>query len=369
MADDARACVGAPGAARAGLFADVELRAGSLDLRAAFEVAEGEVVGLLGPNAAGKTTLLRALAGLSPLARGRVAWGADILEDTAQGIRLPPEARRVGVVFQNQLLFPHLSALDNVAFGPRAEGASRREARRRAVEWLTKLGVAELAAARPRALSGGQAQRVALARALATHPRLMLLDEPLAALDVSARVHLRRELSRHLATFDGCCLLVTHDPVDAMTLVDRLIVLEDGRVTQTGTPAQIGVHPRSAYVAELVGLNLLRGYAADGTIALPGGHELTGADRRHAGEVLATIHPRTIALHRCRPEGQCSNMWPGTAEAIDLSGDRVRVRIEGPVPLVAEVTPADLSALGLASGGSVWASVDAAEVVVYPARP
>src|SRR4051794_16365182 len=159
------------------------------------------------------------------------------MDDPAAGTFVVPERRGVGYVFQDYLLFPHLTALENVAFGLRARGVHRREARAAAARWLERLGVGEYAGARPRALSGGQAQRVALARALATEPRLLLLDEPLAALDAATRVEVRAELRRHLATFGGARLLVTHDPVEAMVLADRLVVLEDGRIVQSGRPA------------------------------------------------------------------------------------------------------------------------------------
>ena len=221
------------------LKARVALQLGALDLDAELVVETGALVVLLGPNGAGKTTLLRALAGLVPVQAGQVLLDGVVLEAPADGIRVPTEQRPVGVVFQDYLLFPHLSALDNVAFGLRARGLPRAEARQRAADWLERVGLTAHAAARPKALSGGQAQRVALARALATDPRLLLLDEPLAALDASARAELRRELRRHLAGYQGTRLLVTHDPIEAMTLADQIVVLEAGRVTQTGTPAEV----------------------------------------------------------------------------------------------------------------------------------
>jgi len=362
----------APRIASMSLDARVALRLGALHLDAELAVGSGELVVLLGPNGAGKTTLLRALAGLVPLEAGRVLLDGAVLEAPAERIRVPTEHRPVGMVFQDYLLFPHLTALDNVAFGLRAHGLPRAEARRRASAWLERVGLAAHTAAKPKALSGGQAQRVALARALATDPRLLLLDEPLAALDAGARVELRRELRRHLAGYQGTRLLVTHDPIEAMTLADQIVVLEAGRVTQTGTPAEVSARPRSRYVADLVGLNLLRGRLdpADGRIELPGGAQLiaaNGADQPSGGEVFAVIHPRAVALYRTHPDGTPRNVWPGTAEALDITGDRVRVLCTGPVPLVAEITPAAVAALHLADGGPIWASVKATEVLVYPA--
>ena len=325
---------------------------------------------LLGPNGAGKTTVLRALAGLLPLAEGRVVLDGQVLEDVGPAsrvlVRVPAERRPVGMVFQDYLLFPHLSAVENVAFGLRSRGMRRGEARRVAAGWLERLGLAGIGDARPGTLSGGQQQRVALARALATDPRMMLLDEPLAALDVSIRAEVRRDLRRRLREFAGVNLLVTHDPLEAIALADRLIVMEGGRVVQAGTPAEVTERPRSAYVADLVGVNLLRGLAADGAVELAGGGRLgvVGAD---AGEVFAVIPPRSVSLWRSRPDGSPRNVWRGRASGLDLLGDRVRVRIEGEPPVVAEVTPAAVAELHLAEGTEVWVSVKATDVRVYPA--
>jgi molybdate transport system ATP-binding protein len=348
-----------------GLRARVELTIGRLHLAAEVAVATGELVVLLGPNGAGKTTLLRALAGLVALDHGRVVLDGAVLDDPEAGVHVATERRPVGFVFQDHLLFPHLSALENVAFGLRARGLARAEARRRAAGWLQRVGLAEHDRSRPRALSGGQAQRVALARALVTDPRLLLLDEPLAALDAASRAEVRRDLRRHLASFDGTRLLVTHDPLEAMTMADRLVVLEGGRITQTGTPDQVSARPRSRYVAELVGVNLFRGRASGAVVELDGGGTLVAAGDHH-GEVFAAVHPHAVALHRRAPEGTPRNVWAGTADTLDIVGDRVRVRVAGPVPIVAEVTPAAAGELRLADGGPVWATVKATEVTVYP---
>jgi molybdate transport system ATP-binding protein len=292
----------------------------------------------------------------------------QVLEDPAAGVRVPPEGRPVGVVFQDYLLFPHLSVLENVAFGPRSRGVHRRTARKTASEWLERVDLATCASAKPRALSGGQAQRAALARALATEPRLLLLDEPLAAMDAGTRAELRRELSRHLASFNGTSLLVTHDPIEALTLADSLVVLEEGRVVQMGTPDELSAHPRSRYVANLVGLNLFRGRGAGHTVVLSGGQRIVAAETvPQEGDVFAVISPGAVALHRAAPEGSRRNVWPGTAGTLDVLGERIRVQISGPMPLVAEVTPAAVAALHLGEGGPVYASVKATEIVVYPA--
>ena len=350
------------------LCAHVALRRGTLHLDAGLDCATGQVVVLLGPNAAGKTTLLRALAGLVRLEAGRVTLDGVVLDDPAVGCHVPTEERPIGMLFQDYLLFPHLSALDNVAFGLRTRGLSRRDARAQAARWLARVGMTGAGEARPKALSGGQAQRVALARALATDPRLLLLDEPLAALDAGARAMLRRELCRHLSCFEGACLVVTHDPVEAMALADRLVVLEDGHVTQTGTPADVTGHPRSSYVADLVGINLFKGRANGGAVELASSQVIVAPTEPHSGQdVYAVIQPAAVALFRSPPEGSPRNVWAGDVEIIDIAGDRVRVTIHAAVPLVAEVTPAAVAELKLGEGGRVWAAVKAREVRVYPA--
>ena len=348
------------------LDATIVLDRGTLNLDARLAVHPGETVALLGPNGAGKTTLLRALAGLQPLTGGRVSLADCVLEDPVAGVRTAPEDRPIGVVFQDYLLFPHLTVLENVAFGLRSRGTARPEARRRAHDWLERVGLADRAAVKPRELSGGQAQRVALARALATDPGLLLLDEPLSALDARARVEVRRELRRHLGSFEGVRLLVTHDPVEAIALASTLIVLEEGRIVQSGTPADVSERPRSSYVADLVGVNLYRGTGAGGRVELADGGHLRAASAV-AGDVFALVHPRAVSLHRREPEGTPRNVWPGRAEHLDREGDRVRVRVGGQVPIVAEITPAAAAELDLAGGGPVWVSVKATEVQVYPA--
>jgi molybdate transport system ATP-binding protein len=347
------------------LDAAVQLSLGVLDLNVELTIGEGEVVALLGPNGAGKTTLLRAVAGLVAFRVGHVRLDGQVLEDVAAGDYVATERRPIGVVFQDYLLFPHLSVLDNVAFGLRSRGTGRQLAAEKALRWLGRVGLERYAQAKPSQLSGGQRQRVALARALAPDPRLLLLDEPLAALDVTTRAEVRRDLKRHLASFPGLRLLVTHDPLEAAALADRLVVMEEGRMVQTGTPAEVTERPRSQYVADLVGVNLLRGRADHGFVRILDGPvvAVTGAV---SGEVFAVIHPRAVAVHRRRPEGSPRNVWPGRAGGIERIGDRVRVRIDGAVPVVAEVTTAALNELDLSEGGEVWLSFKATEVGVYP---
>jgi len=346
------------------LQAQLQARVGSFDLDVDLSIAPGEVVALLGPNGAGKTSVLRALAGLLTIDAGRIALDGIVLDEPANAIRMPVEQRPIGVVFQDYLLFPHLSVLENVAFGLRSRGVGRTIATARARSWLDRVGLGPAANRKPGSLSGGQAQRVALVRALATDPALLLLDEPMAALDVSTRVELRRELRQHLESFRGVRLLVTHDPVEAMAMADRLIVLEHGRVLQTGSPAEVTQRPRSRYVADLVGVNLFRGTARQNVITISGGGALTAVGVTD-GDVFAVVHPRTVALYRARPDGTPRNVWEGRATDLDLQGDRVRVRLQGSPSIVAEVTPAAVRELGLDRGDQVWIGVKATEVNVY----
>ncbi|MEY2474730.1 MAG: molybdate transport system ATP-binding protein [Actinomycetota bacterium] len=348
------------------LAARVEVRRGTLQLECELTANDGEVVAVVGPNGAGKTTLLRALAGLTPIDAGRIELDGKVVDDPAQRTFVVPEQRRVGVVFQDGQLFPHLSAVENVAFGPRSAGVSRREATARAETWLDRLGLAGKGGDRPSQLSGGQAQRVALARALASDPAMLLLDEPLTALDAATRVEVRRDLGRHLRAFPGVPILVTHDPVDALALADRIVVLEMGRVVQEGTADEIVARPRSPYVAELVGTNLYRGTATSGVVRTDGEGTITSATTA-SGPVCATVHPRAVALHTSRPEGTPRNVWPVRVTHVERLTDRVRVQLAGPLGIVAEVTLAAVDELGLREGAEVWAAVKATEVDVYEA--
>jgi molybdate transport system ATP-binding protein len=348
------------------LTAEVGVEIGTFRLDVALDVAPGQTVAIVGPNGSGKTTLLRTLAGLRGLTTGRISLDGAVLDDPATGAYLPPEQRPIGVVFQDDRLFPHLTALDNVAFGLRARGLRRREARLQASGWLDRVGLAERAEARPAELSGGQAQRVALARALATDPALLLLDEPLAALDATTRNEVRRDLRRHLTTFAGVRLLITHDPVDAAVLADHMVVLDEGRVAQTGTPAEITSRPRTPWVAELAGTNLFTGVAADGVVALDGARALVVADRVAAGPVMALVHPRAVALHLARPAGSARNAWAGSVASLEPVGDRVRVRVVGDPTVTAEVTAGAVRDLELVEGSMVWVAIKATEIDVYP---
>ena len=347
------------------LDATVGLDLGSLHLDVDLGVDDSEVVAVVGPNGAGKTTLVRALAGLVPIERGRIVIDQVVVEDPTARIRLPAERRRVGVVFQDHRLFPNLTALENVAFGLRATGVARGPARASAAAWLDRVGLAGVGPSRAAALSGGQAQRVALARALAVEPSVLLLDEPLASVDPAARTELRHVLRSELGRYPGSRLVVTHDPVEAAALAERLIVIEEGRITQQGPLVEVTARPRSPWIATMVGLNLLSGVAEHTVVRLANGVVVATATAGR-GPAFVAFRPNAVTLHREAPEGSARNVWPGQAADLYLAGDRARVRVTGPVPLVAEVTTAAVAALRLAEGGPVWASVKATDVDTYP---
>ncbi len=316
-----------------GLRLDLQV-AGRLEVTA--EAEAGDVVAVIGPNGAGKTTLLHALAGLVGATGHARLDGVDLLAR-------PVQDRRIGLVFQDQVLFPHLSALDNVAFGPRARGSSRTQARALAASWLERVGLDGLAGRRPHELSGGQAQRVALARALATDPALLLLDEPMAGLDVGVAAGLRLELRRHLASYAGITVLVTHDALDALTLATRVLVVEDGRVAQEGTPEEVAARPRTDHVARLVGLNVLRD--------------------AHA---FRAFSPSAVTVSLARPEGSARHLWQGAVRSVAPHGDAVRLQVGTEPALIADVTPLAARDLGLEPGRAVWLSVKETAVSTYP---
>ncbi|MGH3307093.1 MAG: sulfate/molybdate ABC transporter ATP-binding protein [Nocardioides sp.] len=313
---------------------DVSLRVADR-VEAAFTAAPAEVLAVIGPNGAGKSSLVRALAGLVPAEGHARLGGVDLLQVSARD-------RAVGLVFQGQFLFPHLTALANVAFGPRARGTQRKEAESDARAWLERFGIGELADRRPRQLSGGQAQRVAIARALATNPRLLLLDEPLTGLDVKVAMALRIELGRHLASYDGVTLLVTHDAIDALTIADRVLVLDEGRVAQLGTPAEVSQRPRTEHVARLVGLNVVRNE-----------------------EQLMAFTPDTVVVTLQEPVGSPRFRWHGRVADVSPHGDAVRLLVHAEPDLIADVTPAAATELSLVPGREVWLSVKATAVRSY----
>ena len=336
----------------------------SLDLL----IPAGTTVALLGPNGAGKSTAVAAIAGLLPIDTGRITLNGAVLDDPASDVFVPADERRVGVVFQDYLLFPHLSILENVAFGLRTRRMPREQAVARTRNWLERLGLESLERRKPGDLSGGQAQRVALARALVTEPDLLLLDEPLSALDVTTRTEMRHTLAEHLDAFAGPRLLITHDPTEAFLLADDIHVIENGAVTQSGAADDIRLRPRTQYAADLAGANLISGIASAGRVDT-GGQTVHIADDEVDGSVLLTIHPTAISVHNDRPEGSPRNSWPTTVERVELLGARVRLRTGPPLPLTVELTEAARAEMALTTGSTVWVAVKATEIGVQADQP
>lgn len=349
------------------LHADVRLTRGLLDLSVELDVQPGQIVAVLGPNGSGKTTLLHAMAGLIRLQHGQIRVGDAMWDSPTNGVWMPPEQRRTGLVLADHLLFPHLSVIDNVAFGPRSRGVPKADARARARDELTALGLADRLEVRPHELSSGQAQRVSLARALATDPALLLLDEPLSALDPTTRAQTRADLGARLHGFAGITILVTHDPLDALSLAGWLVFIEAGRLVQEGTPQEVIERPRDPYVAHIVGLNFLRGQRISDEQVDVDGVRVVAPGGPTRGPVCLTIPPSAVALYRNRPEGSPRNTWAVTVSDIQLVGQTARVSLAGPFTLTAEITAAAVADLRLGVGQELWATVKATEVRVYPA--
>ena len=338
----------------------VEARVAERGFDVSLDVAEGETLAVLGPNGAGKSTLLSILAGLLRPDSGRAGLAGETLFDLSRRHWLPPHQRGISLLAQEPLLFPHLSALENVAFGPRSAGRSRAEARASARRWLSAVEAAELWDSRPAQLSGGQAQRVAIARALAPEPRLLLLDEPLAALDVAVAPTLRRMLRTVLA--DRTAIIVTHEVLDALTLADRVVVLGDGVIVEQGATAEVLQRPRHPFTAELAGLNLLCGVRTATGLRMAHGGEVTGSGTGAIGvPAAAAARPSAICVQLAKTVGP--NTFPVTVEDLEPRGDSVRVRSAS---MVADISPGRVAALGLTPGLRVWFTVPESEVTIYP---
>ncbi|HEV2776957.1 MAG TPA: ABC transporter ATP-binding protein [Solirubrobacteraceae bacterium] len=332
----------------------------SFRLDAVLEAPDGSCLALAGPSGAGKSTLLRIAAGLLRPTHGRVTCGEEVWLDTERDRELAPEQRGCGYVFQDYALFGHMPVWQNVAYGLR--GMKRPERRRRAIELLERFGIGALADARPRTLSGGERQRVALARALAPRPRALLLDEPLSALDARTRASASRELATVLRESGVPALLVTHDFTEAAVLGDRVAVIDGGRIVQEGTAGDLAALPESAFVADFTGAVVLTGVAHAGpgdvtVVELDGGGTATSTDRR-TGPVAMSVHPWEIALEPAGTHEESSMQNRLEAEVLTVTqvGNRVRVGLAAPQPLVAEITSAALGGLHLAPGVRVAAT-------------
>ena len=360
--------LGAPlGAPDAALHVAVRLERGQFTLDVTLDVPDGEVLALVGPNASGKSTLLHAIAGLAGPQAGSVRVGVRLLTRRGEGNRVdvPPERRNIGLLGQDPLLFPHLSALENVAFGPRSAGVPAAAARGRARDWLDRVGLAEAVHRRPRALSGGQQQRVAIARALAAEPAVLLLDEPLAALDATAAPQIRQLLAEQLRATATTAVVVSHDVLDAVVLADRVAVMRAGRIVEQGPCAEVFAAPRTAFTAALVGVNLLPGTVDGPVVRTAVGVLRSDSDRGPDGEAcLVRFRPSAVELHGERPAG--ANVWPARVLWLEPATGGVRVRLAGTPELLADLEPAAASREWLQPGAPVWVRVDPAAVHLTP---
>ena len=356
----------------------VELRARveSRDLDVDFTVAPGEVLAVLGPNGAGKSTALHVIAGLVRPDVGSVRVGKRTLTDSSDGVHVATFDRRVGLLMQDPLLFPHLSVAANVAFGARSgKRLSRKASRDVAAHWLTEVDAADLADRKPRRLSGGQAQRVALARALAADPEVLLLDEPLTGLDVGVAAAMRAVLRRVLVRDGRSSVLVTHDLLDVVTLADRVVVVEAGRVAESGPTATVLTAPRSSFGAQFAGINLVNGRLGVNSTLVTGWQQVwhgTLDDGLDAGGAVATFHPSAVAVYRDEPHGSPRNTVEVVIAELDGRGPAIRVRAErqpdGAPGLAADITAESATDLRLGPGQRVFFTVKSQEVSIHPAR-
>ena len=339
------------------------------------ELNDGEVLAVLGPNGVGKSTLLLMIAGLLRPDQGRIELGGTVVTDTSTGTFVPAHARGVAMLSQQAMLFPHLSAAANVGYAPRCKGQSRSAARATAQRWLEAVDAADLADRRPAQLSGGQAQRVAVARALAAEPRLLLLDEPMAALDVTAAPALRRLLRELLRESGRTAIIVTHDLLDALAIADKVIVVENGRVVESGSVRRVLTAPRSDFAARIAGINLIPGViSAPGVIRTSWGTDIFGIGDLDPGDAaIALFRPSAVAVHLEPPHASPRNVIAVTIAELDIHGTTVRIRgVEQPdrgTGLAADITAASAADLDLEPGQTVYFVVKAQEVGLHAALP
>ncbi len=355
------------------LNANVTKQLGDFRVEASLTAQAGQTLVLVGESGAGKTTILNLLAGLIEPDQGQVKLDGVFYFDDQRKVSVPPHDRPIGYVFQDYVLFPHLSVYSNVAFGLRAQHLPEREIRKSTWEIMEQIMIVDLAKKRPRELSGGQQQRVALARALAVKPRLLFLDEPLAALDVHTKREVRTELRRTLSQLPCVTILVTHSPFEALVFGDCMSVVEQGRIVQTGVGNDLLRRPRSRYVATLMGLNFFQGKVTSRThdglaeIQTPHGPVHALSEDVHE-ETFIAVDPREITLHTVFPKGTAQNVFQGTIVELvpePPMGERFRVVLATHPPLVAEVTAHSVQTLGLREGMMVFASFKATAARSY----
>ena len=350
------------------LRVDIAARVSTFSVACDFQVEAGTTVALVGASGAGKTSVLRAIAGLLRPLRGQIACDEDVWFDAQRDIFIPPQQRDCAMVFAGYALFGHMSALENAAFGLRASGHASGAVLQRAQDSLEFAGVGSLAARKAGSLSSGEAQRVAIARALAMQPRVLLLDEPLSAIDVERRAPVRETLRRIIAQAGIAAVLVTHDPVEAMLFSEALVVMEAGAIVQRGTPDDLREHPQSSYVAAFAGVNLYRGVARplDGDISAV---DIDGATLtvlgRLSGAVALVIDPDAVVLSRSRSESSARNALYGPVAQLVPDGASVRVSIASKPPIVARLTKRSVEELELAPGTPIYAIFKASEIRMH----
>jgi len=340
-------------------------------LEIGFDVRPAETLVIIGPSGCGKTTTLNIIAGLLAPDEGTIVLGDRVLCNTECGPCLPTEKRNVGYVFQDFALFPHMSVLENVAYGLRARRRPGREVRKKVDDVLGLLGIEHLRAHRPGALSGGERQRVALARAIACDAEILLLDEPLGSLDAQTRNRVRGELQRMLRVVGRIAILVTHDYIDALTFGDQICVMDRGRVLQMGERQELLRHPRSRFVAELTGVNFFQG-TISGSLRQGVAEVWVGdaclyaaSSREELGDTLLAFFPTDVSVSRERPSGSPRNVFESRVQEIVHMGDKVRILLNGAVPLCAEITAESLDKLSIRAGDTVYASVKATAIKTY----
>ena len=348
------------------LEAQFELRRGNLAITANIRVGAGEIVALLGPNGAGKTTLLECVAGALAISNGHISISGATVDDPGAGIWQPPENRQIGMVFQDNLLFPHMNVIDNVAFSLRCNGHSKKSARRKAAEVLLFLGVAELERKPVEELSGGQTKQVAIARSIIQEPSLLLLDEPLSGLDALASSKLRAFAVNNLKALQIGCLLVTHDSDFVVEIADRVYVLESGIVTEFGQPDDLRPKPNTPYVADFAGTNSYNGMVRNGQLVINPSFQLQVANLSTVGPVNVSINPRSISLHRNASQGSPRNNLPVVIDSVESLGDITRIVTYEPTPLVIDITTISANELNVRQGEHLWATIKATEIDVEP---
>ncbi len=336
------------------------LRSGfELDANLTIPLGESPVTVLFGPSGSGKTTLLRLLAGLEKPDSGSIVFDGRCWYDSVRGVFVPPQQRRAGLLFQDYALFPHLTVAENVGYAARRGGADG---------LLEAFGLAQLAGRMPRAISGGQQQRVGLARALAADPALLLLDEPLSALDAATRTRTRHELRRILVESAVPAIVVTHDRMEAVALGDRMAVIVEGRIRQAGPIQDVFRHPADAQVAESVGVeNVLPGEIAgraSGLLTVEVGEwHLQCVDGGESGPVCACIRAEDVVLTRESPQtSSARNRLSGRVRSVILEGPLARVELDCGFPLVAVVTAQSAEELQLQAGDELRAVIKATSV-------